>query len=156
MSGDAGAAGEMLVRRLFQEHGAALIAYATRLMGDRRAGEEVVQETLVQAWRSAGDEAITGDRSAVRRQLFTIARKVAQRDNPDSGPDPMAVLSAFERLPPEQRAVLRSLYFQGRGLTETAETLGVPAGDVKSRTYHALKRLREAVHPLVPAEGAAR
>src|SRR5689334_21837780 len=40
-------ADEALVRSLFDEHGRALMAYATRLLGDRHAAEDVVQETLV-------------------------------------------------------------------------------------------------------------
>jgi RNA polymerase sigma-70 factor (ECF subfamily) len=44
-------ADEALVRRLFDEHGNAMLAYATRLTGDRGAAEDVFQEALVRAWR---------------------------------------------------------------------------------------------------------
>ena len=63
-------ADELLIRRLYQEHGGALLAYATRLMGDRALGEDVVQETLIRAWRNP--DALTNDKGSVRGYLFTI------------------------------------------------------------------------------------
>src|SRR5689334_10014053 len=68
-------ADEVLIRRLYEEHGGALLAYATRLMGDRPLGEDVVQETLIRAWRNP--EALTNDKGSVRGYLFTITRNIA-------------------------------------------------------------------------------
>src|SRR5690349_22256877 len=68
-------ADELLIRQLFQEHGGALLAYATRLMGERTLGEDVVQETLIRAWRNP--ERLTEDRGSVRGLLFTITRNIA-------------------------------------------------------------------------------
>jgi RNA polymerase sigma-70 factor, ECF subfamily len=45
-------ADEALVRRLFDEHGNAMLAYATRLTGDRGAAEDIFQRALVCAWRN--------------------------------------------------------------------------------------------------------
>lgn len=144
MSRRRGAAEEVLLRGLFEEHGAALVAYASRLAGDRSLGEDVVRETLIRAVRDPG--ALTGGRGAARAYLFTIVRGLtADKDQAGAGADSMTMLTAVESLPPEQREVLHSLYFQGRGVAETAASLGVPAGTVKSRSYHALRRLREAV-----------
>ena len=52
--GDTDAAEASLIRSLYAEHGRSLLAYATRLTGDRAAAEDVVQETLVRAWKHAG------------------------------------------------------------------------------------------------------
>ena len=46
---------ESLIRSLYAEHGRSLLAYATRLTGDRAAAEDVVQETLLRAWKHADD-----------------------------------------------------------------------------------------------------
>jgi RNA polymerase sigma-70 factor (ECF subfamily) len=124
---------EVLARQLFEEHGAALLAYATRLSGDPAQAAEAVREALARAVREPG--ALNAGRGAVRAYLFSLIRD-------DAG---MTVLTAVDALPPEQREVLHALYFQGRGLAETAASLGVPAGTVKSRSYQALHRLREAV-----------
>jgi RNA polymerase sigma-70 factor (ECF subfamily) len=138
-------ADEVLIRRVFREHGAALLAYATRLTGDRTRAEAVVQEVLIRVWRDP--EALPFDKGAARAHLFTITRDLAAagKDGGGASFDSMVVLSAMETLPSEHRDVLRALYFQGRGVAETAASLGVPAGAVKARSYHALRQLREAV-----------
>ncbi|GAB1688707.1 sigma factor-like helix-turn-helix DNA-binding protein [Krasilnikovia sp. M28-CT-15] len=41
------------------------------------------------------------------------------------------------------RRVLIEIYFRERSIEEAAEILGIPAGTVKSRTFYALKALRE-------------
>ena len=40
-----------VMRALYNEHAAALWRYALRLTGDRARAEDVVQETLMRAWR---------------------------------------------------------------------------------------------------------
>jgi RNA polymerase sigma-70 factor (ECF subfamily) len=131
-----GRADEVLIRRVCEEHGAALLAYASRLVGDPARGHAVAREALVAAWRDP--EVLDGP---ARTRLFAIVREIA-----GAGPAPdIALLGAMEALAPEERDVLRALYFQGRDVAEAAESLGVPAGAVKTRSYHALRRLREAV-----------
>ncbi|GID26870.1 sigma factor-like helix-turn-helix DNA-binding protein [Paractinoplanes brasiliensis] len=142
-------AGEVLVRRLFAEHGAALLAYATRLSGDRARAEEIVRETLLRAW-SAG-AALSEDRGAVRAHLFPIVRAVATEQGVPGVPaGPMEMLVAVGALPPEQREALNQLYFQGRDVKEAAASLGLEAETVKSRSYQALRRLREALRAAEP------
>ncbi len=63
-----------MMRVLYNEHATALWRYALRLTGDRARAEDVVQETLLRAWRHpevTADE----DRSA-RAWLFTVARNM--------------------------------------------------------------------------------
>ncbi|MBU2669622.1 RNA polymerase [Actinoplanes bogorensis] len=141
-------AGEVLVRRLFAEHGAALLAYATRLSGDRAVAAEIVRETLLRAWSS--NSALSEDRGAVRAHLFSALREVA-----NAPADPLEMLAAVGTLPPEQREVLNQLYFQGRDVKEAAASLGLPAETVKSRSSEALRRLREAVAPAAEPTGVS-
>jgi len=173
-------ADEDLVRQLYQEHGGALLAYATRLMGERPAAEDVVQETLIRAWRNP--EALTNNKGSVRGYLFTITRNIAidrhrarkarppevaespsstpvEQDHADQVVDSMVVLAAMDELSEEHRDVLEAIYFHGRSVEETAEKLGVPAGTVKSRSYYALRRLRDSIGerpPPIPVPMTAR
>ena len=65
-----------LLRALQDEHGEALFAHAVRLSGgDRQRAEDLVQETLLRAWRYP--EALDPERGAVRSWLFTTARNLA-------------------------------------------------------------------------------
>lgn len=68
--------GEALVRRLFAEHGNAMLAYATRLTGDRRTAEAVFQEALVCAWRN--QDSIGAGKCGTRRWLLTTVDRLAQ------------------------------------------------------------------------------
>jgi RNA polymerase sigma-70 factor, ECF subfamily len=157
-------ADEALVRSLYEEHGRALLAYATRLTGDRAAAEDVVQETLVRAWKHP--EVLVNGKGSVRGWLLTVARNIItdrararaarpvevaespatppiERDHADSVVDSMVVMAALEQLSGHHRDVLVELYFRGRSVTEAADVLGIPPGTVKSRSHHALRALRE-------------
>lgn len=161
------AKGEDLVRHLYAEHGRSLLAYATRLTGDRAAAEDVVQETLVRAWKHA--ENLDDDaKGSVRGWLLTVARNIitdrararaarppevaepeegvptpaVERDHAQSVVDSMAVLGAMDGLSTEHREVLVEIYYRGRTVAEAARSLGVAPGTVKSRSYYALRALR--------------
>ena len=67
---------EELIRALHAEHGDALYVHALRLCdGDRQRAEDLVQETLLRAWRHP--EALDPDRGSTRAWLFTTARHLA-------------------------------------------------------------------------------
>jgi RNA polymerase sigma-70 factor (ECF subfamily) len=156
-------AAEALVRSLYAEHGRSLLAYATRLTGDRAAAEDVVQETLVRAWKHADD--LAEGKGSVRGWLLTVARNIVtdrararavrptevadvvdrppvEGDHSESVVNTMVVLDALDQVSPEHREVLVLLYYRGRTVTEAAKELGVPPGTVKSRSYYALRALR--------------
>jgi RNA polymerase sigma-70 factor (ECF subfamily) len=161
---------EALVQAVYREHGRAMLAYATRLLGDRAAAEDVVQEALIRAWRHP--EVLTNGKGSIRGWLLTVVRnlvtdrqraraarptEVAEaaaagdlgavvRDHADRVVASVTVLEALEGLSDDHRGVLDQLYFQGRSLRETANVLGIPAGTVKSRTYYALQALRRALN----------
>ena len=142
-------ADEALIRALYADHGRALLAYATRLTNDRAAAEDVVQETLVRAWRKS--DVVTNGQGSVRGWLFTVARNIvidqararaarpaevaaaveapaAERDHADQVVDSMVVLDALEGLSPEHRSVIEEIYFRGRPVAETASVLAIPPG----------------------------
>ena len=54
---------------------------------------------------------------------------------------------AFERLSPDQRAVLALHYSMGYSIADAADALGVRVGTAKSRLSSGLARLRHAIGP---------
>jgi RNA polymerase sigma-70 factor, ECF subfamily len=158
---------ERLIRHLYETHAPALLAFVTRLTsGDRQWAEDVVQETLLRAWRSSVsvDEA----QPPVRSWLFTVARRividarrsraarpaevgdealayVSEGDQIENMLSALTVSEALASLSADHRAVLQEIYFRGSKIDEAAKTLGVSAGTVKSRTHYALKSLRLAL-----------
>ncbi|MEU8952448.1 sigma-70 family RNA polymerase sigma factor [Streptomyces sp. NPDC048489] len=156
---------EDLIRQLYMEHGNALLAYATRLTGDRLAAEDVVQETLIRAWRHP--EVVENPRGSLRGWLLTVARNIVtdryrarnarplevcesestppvQQDHADEVVESVVLLEALDRLTPDHKAVLVELYYRGRTATEAAVRLGIPEGTVKSRAHLAMKALRRS------------
>jgi RNA polymerase sigma-70 factor, ECF subfamily len=158
-------ADDAFVRALYAEHGGALLRYALHLTGgDRQKAEDLVQETIVRAWRHP--EALA-DRPA-RPWLFAVARNLAvdayrarqsrpqeagqeafdtlpAQDDADRTLESWAVAEALASLRPDHRSVIVETYYRGCSVSEAAATLGIPAGTVKSRTYYALKALKLAL-----------
>ncbi|MEV6711532.1 hypothetical protein AB0M48_05735 [Lentzea sp. NPDC051208] len=73
-------ADEALVRAVFNEHGRAMLAYATVLTGDRPAAEDVLHQALIHAWRHPA--CLAGDRTAVRWRLLRVVRDLASERSP--------------------------------------------------------------------------
>lgn len=169
-TGDRGAAtrqadsDEALVHSVYSEHGRAMLAYATRLLGDRAAAEDVVQEAVIRAWRNP--DVLTNGKGSTRGWLLTVVRNLvidrvraraarpsevdedpevqpAVADHADLVATSVTVRAALAGLSDDHRAVLEQLYLHGRGLNETASALGVPPGTVKSRSFYALRALRQ-------------
>lgn len=160
---------EDLIRFLFAEHGRSVLAYATRLTGDRAAAEDVLQETLLRAWRHA-DNLRNDSKGSVRGWLLTVARNIVTdrararavrpqevgepidvpavaRDHAEQVVNEMAVLGAMDKLSAEHREVLVEMYYRGRTVAEAAQALRIPPGTVKSRSYHAMRALRAVLGP---------
>jgi RNA polymerase sigma-70 factor, ECF subfamily len=156
------------VRALYDEHGRVLWAYVVGLTGDRGRAQDVVQETLLRAWRNPG--VLGQSAGSGRRWLFTVAKRIvidewrsASRrpevvtDHVPEQPvadmsqqiaDRHLVRTALRRLSSEHRDVLLETYFRGSSVADAAQTLGVPPGTVKSRTHYALDALRHAIDDL--------
>jgi RNA polymerase sigma-70 factor, ECF subfamily len=158
-----------LMRVLHDEHAAALWAFAVGLTGgDRAAAEDVVQETLLRAWRNPHSPVFSERQDgSARGWLYTVARRIVidewrarsvrpeklVSEVPESGVadhserlvEARLVADALGRLTPEHRAVLVEMFYKRSTVRETALTLGIAEGTVKSRTHYALRAMRLAL-----------
>jgi RNA polymerase sigma-70 factor (ECF subfamily) len=158
---------ELVLRRLWDEHAGPLLAFVLRLTGgDRGRAEDIVQETLLQAWRHP--EVLDPDRGPVRPWLLTVARRVAidhyrarqarptevgddglvdlvTDDGVDQALDRWLIADALATLAPAHREALLHTFYAGRTVTEAATVLGIPVGTVKSRVFYGLRALRLAL-----------
>jgi RNA polymerase sigma-70 factor, ECF subfamily len=159
-----------LMQQLHDEHAGALWGYCLRLTGhDRARAEDVVQETLLRAWRNF--PALDESHGSLRAWLFRVARNIVidewrtkrsqsevtvadvpegrgEADRTDQMLLSWVVADALTRLSAEHRAVLLECYYRGQSVAEASRRLGVPEGTVKSRTHYALRALRLALEEM--------
>lgn len=158
---------EELMRALYREHASALFAYVlTQVAGDRYLAEDIVQETLLRAWKSASR--LDPAARSLRPWLVTVARRIVidnhrsrQARPPETSPAVleqlpaqdeldrslrrMTISDALQDLSAAHREALVETYFRGRTVNEAAAELGLPPGTVRSRVFYALRALRNAL-----------
>ena len=156
------------IEAMHAKHGVALLRYLTRFAGERHAAEDMLQETMLRAWRHR-ETLPWDDDNRTRGWIFRVARNVAidadrmrrvrpaevalsdvgdvpvSPDTPDSAIAVEAMTTAFAKLSEMQRDVIRHLYFRGGTIEEVAARLGIPVGTVKSRAHYGMRALRAAV-----------
>jgi RNA polymerase sigma-70 factor, ECF subfamily len=150
---------------LFARHHARIYRFVLRLLGSEALAEDVTSEVFLDVWRQAHRfEA----RSAVTTWLLAIARykalaELRRRPEPpldeggmdasDPADDPEATLAikhrgeilrnCLTRLSPRHREIIDLVYYHEKSVQEAADILGVPGNTVKTRMFHARKKLSE-------------
>jgi RNA polymerase sigma-70 factor (ECF subfamily) len=153
-------------RQVALPHLPELVRVATRVLRDRIAAEDIVQETYLQAWRSfASFQAGTNCRAWLYTIMFRVIGRVRRKAHLerqvdlDSAPrsallvdtppvDSLAydhLVAAVDDLPDAFRAVLLLADVEQLKYREIAEALDVPLGTVMSRLSRARDQLRRAV-----------
>jgi RNA polymerase sigma-70 factor (sigma-E family) len=150
------------VTELFAQHHLALVRLAVLMVGDLATAEDVVQdafEQLHRRWRTlrqqssaldyARSAVLNGCRSVLRRRL--VARRHEGRI---AGPAPYGAAVAFEQrtelidafrsLPRRQREVLALRYYLDMSVADTAATLRIGEGAVRSTASRGLNALARA------------
>jgi RNA polymerase sigma-70 factor (ECF subfamily) len=158
-----------LMRALHDQHARALWSYAVHLTGgDRARAEDVVQETMLRAWKHP--QVLDQSEGSARAWLFTVARRIVidewrtsrsrhevvtaeppelhVTDPTDRTADAAVVTAALRQLSLEHRQVILECYYRGSSVAEAARRLGLPEGTVKSRAHYALRALRLALDEL--------
>ena len=152
---------------LYDRYGRAAFFLAYRLMGERQAAEDLVQDAFLKLWRSA--TSYRPERSSVRTWLLSIVRNrgidqlrahasrrrtqdrieaLAPRSQPSEAfaetwrnSQRDRVRDALNTLPPEQLKVLELTYFSGYTHVQVSELLDVPLGTIKGRMRLGLKKM---------------
>jgi RNA polymerase sigma-70 factor (ECF subfamily) len=150
----------------YDRHHAAVRRFARRLVGDDAAAEDLVHEafvTLPRAIRHFGGESslctflISIAVNHARHHLRAAARRRAAlerlaREPAAGGPDPeqhaerasiaRALNRALDTLPHDQRVVFVLCDVEERTAGEVSEITGAPEATVRTRLFHARRKLR--------------
>jgi RNA polymerase sigma factor (sigma-70 family) len=166
-SGRAGVTGgeddAIIITALYQTYRAPLLTFVLRLTGgDRQQAEDIVQETMVRAWREASRLDLSGP--SLMPWLTAVARRIVidehrrkrarpvetNEDNVANIPVDddtsatllrVAVADAMRQLTSSHRQIINETILRDRTANQAAEVLGIPVGTVKSRVYYALRVL---------------
>ena len=150
---------------LARTHADLLFAIAQRILREYDRSEDAVQQALVIAWQELPRLRDPGRfepwlhrilvrccyGEARRRRDWAAHVRILPAEGP-SGPDGLGSVAdrdeldrGFRRLPPEQRAILVLYHYLGQTAGEIADTLGVPAGTVRSRLHYAHRAMRASL-----------
>jgi len=158
---------------LYDRHSRSVFNFFLRSLGDRRAAEDLLQETFLRVFARRGEYRPL---AAFRTWLFTIARNllidhlrqrgrrpeeegeehVSGRADPGATPLQEAEAGELEarlraavlRLPPSQREVLLLSRLAGLDAEAIAQITGASPAAVRVTLHRALRRLQELLSPL--------
>lgn len=153
--------------RLMEAEQPRLLAQALKFCGDPDLARDLVQETMIAAWKSLRrfDGScrfftwlyvilLRQHRRALgwfsrRLPLATLEQQAAARRMPVCAPDDDGTAADAEllramvtALPARHREVIRLRFYAEAGEAEIAAALGISPGTVKSRIHNALEKLR--------------
>ncbi len=154
------------LRVAYDRYGGMIFRIGMLRLGDYHLAEELVQEVFVRAWKGrAGFDPARGSLTAwllgiarrliadhyagadkdrrVRMAAERAAPPVTEDRNTDRVVDQVIVGQQVNRLPEQQRIVVRLAFFADLSHSQIAETTGMPLGTVKSHIRRALIQLRK-------------
>ncbi len=158
---------------LYDRYSRIVLSFATRMLGDRQSGEELLQEVFLRAWQQAHN--YSAARGSFATWLLSIThnmsideiRKRRRRPQRAESADPVLMLTnvtdqspsveesaelgalretmakAIRTLPDAQRRAIELAYFRGLTQREIAEELDEPLGTIKTRMRLGMRKLRD-------------
>lgn len=156
----------LAIKVLFSRHQVRVYRFALRLLRDEGMAEDVISDVFMDLWRQADRfEA----RASVSTWLLAIARNKAysllrkRREAglddeyaatiEDEADDPEIVLQKLDkgeairaclgRLSAEHREIIDLVYYHETSVEEAARVVGIPENTVKTRLFHARRKLGE-------------
>ncbi|HEU0287481.1 MAG TPA: sigma-70 family RNA polymerase sigma factor [Nocardioidaceae bacterium] len=172
------------IRVVYRRYGRLVYSVAYKVLGDADLAEEATQQTFLQAWRAAESYdpsrplgawlAGIARRAAIdayrreRRHRGVVSIDSANSADPtlvttppsvEQISDVWEVRQAVEKLPDQDRELIRLQHYAELTHTEIADELAIPLGTVKSRSFRAHRRLAGLLGHLRPessTQGAGR
>lgn len=150
---------------LYYRHRDYALRLAMRFTGERNLALDAVQDSFVYFYKKFPGFTLTAKLTTflypvVKHNALSIKQKArrtqgdtsedalkaqpAQTTGPDEAASSDDLHALLEQLPEAQREVLLMRFVDGLSVEEIAQALEIPAGTVKTRTHHAIRKLRES------------
>lgn len=146
-----------LLETLIDRYQGPLFGYAFRVLSQREAAEDAVQESFLKVFRCRLQYRQGASFKAWLYQIcLNVCRDALRRGKrrptveleevPSSGHEDHVIAAqrvreALRQIPDKQREVFLLVEYQGLSYQEAADTLQVPIGTIKSRMFHATRAL---------------
>jgi RNA polymerase sigma-70 factor (ECF subfamily) len=161
-----GAGNKLAMRTLFARHQVRVFRFLCGIVRDQSTAEDLVNDVFIDIWRQASR---FEGRSSVSTWVLAIARykalsalrrphtaeldeeKAETIEDETDDPEVLAqkqdkgelLRACLERLSAEHREIVDLVYYQEKSIEECAEIVCIPENTVKTRLFHARKRLAE-------------
>jgi RNA polymerase sigma-70 factor (ECF subfamily) len=155
--------------RLYDATSAKLLAVCMRVLKERVAAEDALQETFVKVWHNAGRYKVTGH--SPMTWLITIARNTAidrarsrgvgvirtalderiacARPTPEqaavAASEARRITQCLDELEADRRRAITGAYLEGKSYKELAEEFAVPLNTMRTWLRRGLASLRECL-----------
>lgn len=151
----------MAFQQLYDLFADRVYRYAFTILHDKHLAEEIAQETMIAVWNGASrfagrSKASTWIFGIARNQALTLLRKEKRAETTGSAElvqaDPSKhiiqherVMTALSELSADHREVVYLTFYEGLSYGAISGILGIPSGTVKSRMFHAKRKLAEVL-----------
>ena len=170
---------ESAFKALYRAFSRRLYAYVIKQTGDAAQAEEIVADTLYEVWRAPtrfrGDALFSTWLIGVARNKVLMAWRGRKPDSKHEDIDDFAeliagddhddfdtlalrqrregVLHCVQRLSDEHRECIHLVFYEGMALADVAKVQACPENTVKTRLFHARKKLEHCLRVMLSREG---
>jgi RNA polymerase sigma-70 factor (ECF subfamily) len=170
---------ESAFKALYRAFSRRLYAYVLKQLGDPAQAEEIVADTLYEVWRAPtrfrGDAQFSTWLIGIARNKVLMAWRARKPDakhediddfaeliagDDHSGFDSLAdrqrregVAHCVKRLSDEHRECIHLVFYEGMALADVAQVQACPENTVKTRLFHARKKLEHCLRAMLSREG---
>jgi RNA polymerase sigma-70 factor (ECF subfamily) len=144
-----------------ERYQAEAMGHAFGILADRQDAEDALQEAFLKAYRALARFDGTrrfypwfytilrncclklASQRSKRQTAFGGIPRIFETSTNGSSDDAVRLEEALQALPPESREIITLRHLDGLSYGELAQRIGIPAGTVMSRLFHARQQLRE-------------
>ncbi len=155
---------------LYDRYGRLVFSLALRILHDRGAAEETVQEVFVKVWKRSREfdvkrgkfsswlTGIAHNQAIDEMRRRKVRPSASENDDDamdtvlDDGPAPLdlalqslerrRIVDALKGIPADQRRAIEMAYFEGLTQQEISDKLGQPLGTIKTRMRLGMQKLK--------------